>query len=61
MKTFPFMISYYIRAIVTPRNKTPRNIGKDTEFSHWLYQGCYMLDKEQNYSPSEKALRWLLH
>ena len=48
MKKFPFMISYYIRPIVTP--------GKETEFSHWLYQGCYMPDKEQSYSPQSAAV-----
>lgn len=51
MKILTFMIPYYIRPVVTPGN-----IGKEAEFSHWLYQGCCMPDKEQNYSPPSAAV-----
>lgn len=33
MKTFPFMISYYIRSVVTPKNDISKNVGKETEIS----------------------------
>lgn len=56
MKTFPFMALYYIRSIVVPRNDIPRNIGKETGFNHWLYEGCYMPVEEQNYSPLSAAV-----
>lgn len=56
MKTFSFMALYYIRPIVTPGKDTPRNIGKETEFNHWLYEGCYMPVEEQNFSPPSAAV-----